>query len=112
MTDRARRRLPIGDRIVQISSPDLGEFVKATTDATGHYELRALNPGPWRAATFPSEEELEAAGSASTDVIEHLEQAEFTLEDGQSLEVHLGFVDATSPRITGTLRHTGEPVGG
>ncbi|MEM7310323.1 MAG: sigma-70 family RNA polymerase sigma factor [Planctomycetota bacterium] len=107
-------RQPIGGRMVQVASPDLGEFRTVLTEGDGTYELHTLNPGPWRAATYPSDDELADAGKSGGTMaaMSYLEQAEFTLEDGAALVVPLGFVDVDAPRVHGRLLRDGEPVGG
>lgn len=109
-----RDQLPLPDRRVQVASPDLGEFREVTTDARGRFELDTLNPGPWRAATYPSEEELEARGERPTteNMLAELAQAQFELVDGEEFEVVLGKVSADSPHVSGRLLRNGEPISG
>lgn len=107
-------QLPVADRGVQVASPDLGEFREVTTDAQGRFELDTLNPGPWRAATFPSEAELEAQGAEPSmeNMMGQLAQAQFELADGEDFELVLGKVSADSPHVSGRLLRDGEPIGG
>ena len=107
-------QLPVADRGVQVASPDLGEFREVSTDAQGRFELDTLNPGPWRAATFPSEAELEAQGAEPTmaNMMGQLAQAQFELVDGEAFELVLGKVSADSPYVSGRLLRDGEPIGG
>ncbi|MHC4377622.1 MAG: sigma-70 family RNA polymerase sigma factor [Planctomycetota bacterium] len=107
-------QLPVAGRGVQISSPDLGEFHDVKSDENGAFELNHLNPGPWRAATFPSKEELLAQGEEpdTTSMMAQLAQAQFEVPDGESYELILGKVSADSPHIDGRLLRDGEPIGG
>ncbi|QDU65232.1 sigma-70 family RNA polymerase sigma factor [Engelhardtia mirabilis] len=105
---------PVAGRSVQVSSPDLGEFRELVTDALGRFELHALIPGPWRAATFPGDDELIAAGEPTGGLggMAFLHQAVFVLADGGSEHLELGLVDGDSPRVHGRLLHDGEPISG
>lgn len=103
---------PIAERLIQLSSPDLGEFRKVVSDADGRFREGPLNPGPWRAATYPSPEELEAAGKPSGNAAEiaYLAQAEFHLDDGDVFELEIGRPSADSPHVAGVLSHAGAPI--
>lgn len=105
---------PIAGRRVQASCTDLGEFREITSDAEGAFELAALNPGTWLAATYPADEELVAAGKSTggAAAMGFLAQAEVKLTEGGTEEVTLGLVAADSPRVTGHLTVVGQPAAG
>ncbi|MEO0652765.1 MAG: sigma-70 family RNA polymerase sigma factor, partial [Planctomycetota bacterium] len=83
---------PVEGRGVTLAAPELNAFRRLTTDANGRFETQGLIPAAWRAATFPDEAELAAAG-VGTDAqtqVSYLAQREFQLEAGESLEIDLG----------------------
>jgi len=106
--------LPVAGRSVQITSPDLGEFHELFSDADGRFAMDGLTPGPWRAATFPSDAELERVGEPTghANAFAHLHQVEFRLDDGGVEELVLGLPAPDSPRVTGTVTLDGVPQPG
>ncbi len=109
-----RDQQPIVGREVQVSSMGLGEYRKVVTGEGGRFELARLNPGQWRSATYPSDQELLDAGEPAdvASVMAQLKQAEFTLVDGETEEVILGLVSVDAPHVHGVLLHEGNPIGG
>lgn len=105
---------PVGGRTVRVSSLGLGEYRNAVSDEHGLFELEVLNPGPWRAATFPSEEELLEHFEEENvpDMVAYLAQAELVVRDGELTEIELARFDEDSPRVFGRLTWAGEPLRG
>lgn len=103
---------PIPGRTVMLASSAIGEFRNVVTGEAGRYRLEGLTPGPWRAATFPSDQELLDAGlsTAPANAIAQAKQAEFTLVGGETVDVPLGLVSEDAPRVRGTLLHEGKPI--
>lgn len=105
---------PIVGRKVTLSSSGLGAYRTAVTGEEGRYTVGEMVPGPWRASTFPSNQELIDAGESTepASAVAQLKQAEFTLVDGQVEEVLLGFVSLDAPHVDGVLKCNGKPIGG
>lgn len=105
---------PVEGRSVSISCASLGVHATAVTAKDGKFRVAGLNPGPFRAATFPSDQELRDAGEVVSvaGAVAHLKQAEFTVVDGEAVDVPLGLVSVDAPHVHGVVRHEGRPVGG
>ena len=95
-------------RTVHLTSPDLGDMCEVVTDEQGRFSMDGLIPGAWRAATFPEDDELEAAGKPTGGLssMGFLAQLEFTLEARDEFDMELGRVAPDSPRISGTVTST------
>ena len=105
---------PIAGRSISITCGILGAYESVVTAKDGTFELTGLNAGSWRAATYPSDQELIDAGEVADvkGAVAHLKQAEFTLLDGKTVDLSLGLVSVDAPHVYGVVRHAGRPVSG